>query len=113
MKLTGHGQVVLYKPSPHTSCTDYCSVLCWSYLVAGGCGLYTSCCCILYQLALVLALTFLPCTCGVSLLTSGASIPLAQMVVVTFDNLLWWCFFIQPLMQNCICTQATCTVWWW
>ena len=87
MKLTGHGQVVLYKPSPHTSCTDCCSVLCWSYLVAGGCGFICKLLLYSYQLALVLARTFLPCACGVSLLTSCASIPLAQVVVVTCCNL--------------------------
>ena len=55
------------------------------------------CCCIPYRLALMLALTFAPCaltfapctltfapcTYGVSLLSTGATIPLAQMVVVT------------------------------
>ena len=32
-------------------------------------------------------LTFGPCACGVSLLSNGANIPLAQMVVVTSCNL--------------------------
>ena len=71
------------------------------------------CCCIPYRLALMLAptfapcvltfapcvLTFAPCACGVSLLSNGANIPLAQVVVVTSCNLRRWCFFIQPLAQ--------------
>ena len=71
------------------------------------------CCCIPYRLALMLAptfapcvltfapytLTFGPCACGVSLLSTGANIPLAQVVVVTSCNLRSWCFFIQPLAQ--------------
>ena len=112
------------------------------------------CCCIPYRLVLMLApifapcvltfapylLTFGPCACGVSLLSTGANIPLAQVVVVTSCNLHSWCFFTQPLAQivhlhtwwyhplqlalvvpsasihwrkYCTCTQATCTVWWW
>ena len=46
-----------------------------------------------------LYLTFGPCVCGVSLLSTGANIPLAQVVVVTSCNLCRWCFFIQPLAQ--------------
>ena len=71
------------------------------------------CCCILYRLALMLAptfapcvltfapyiLTFGPCACGVSLLSTGANIPLEQVVVVTSCNLRSWCFFTQPLAQ--------------
>ena len=71
------------------------------------------CCCILYRLALMLAptfapcvltfapyiLTFGPCACDVSLLSTGANIPLAQVVVVTSCNLRSWCFFTQPLAQ--------------
>ena len=71
------------------------------------------CCCIPYRLALMLArtfapcvltfapctLTFAPCAYGVSLLSIGATIPLAQMVVVTSCNLRWWCFILQPLAQ--------------
>ena len=71
------------------------------------------CCCILYRLALMLTptfapcvltfapyiLTFGPCACGVSLLSTGANIPLAQVVVVTGCNLRSWCFFTQPLAQ--------------
>ena len=71
------------------------------------------CCCIPYRLALMLALTvapcvltfapctltFAPCAYGVSLLSTGATIPLAQMVVVTSCNLRWWCFILQPLAQ--------------
>ena len=44
-------------------------------------------------------LTFAPCTYGVSLLSTGATIPLAQVVVVTGCNLRWWCFILQPLAQ--------------
>ena len=64
------------------------------------------CCCIPYRLALMPALTFAPCVLtfapctltfapcayGVSLLSTGATIPLAQMVVVTSCNLRWWCY---------------------
>jgi len=64
------------------------------------------CCCIPYRLALMLALTFAPCTLtfapctyGVSLLSTGATIPLAQVVVVSSCNLRWWCFILQPLAQ--------------
>ena len=111
-----------------------------------------ACCrCIPYQLALMLALTFAPCVLtfapctlifepcayGVSLLSTGATIPLAQVVVATSCNLRWWCFILQPLVQivhlntwwftlcnlrwwcfssthwRKYCTRATCTVWWW
>ena len=44
-------------------------------------------------------LTFGSCACGVSLLSTGANIPLAQVVVATSCNLRSWCFFIQPLAQ--------------
>ena len=78
-------------------------------MVGGGGG----CCCIPYRLALMLAATFAPCVltfapyiltfgscaCGVSLLSTGANIPLAQVVVATSCNLRSWCFFIQPLAQ--------------
>ena len=64
------------------------------------------CCCIADRLVLMLALTFAPCaltfapcTYGVSLLSTGAIIPLAQVVVVTSCNLRWWCFILQPLAQ--------------
>ena len=39
------------------------------------------------------ALTFAPCTCGVSFLSTNASTPLANMVVATGCNLRWWRFF--------------------
>ncbi len=52
------------------------------------------CCCIVDRLVLMLALpfapcalTFAPCTYGVSLLSTGATIPLVQVVVVTSCNL--------------------------
>ena len=71
------------------------------------------CCCIPYRLELMLAPTFAPCVltfapyilifgpcaCDVSLLSTGANIPLAQVVVVTSCNWRWWCFSIQPLAQ--------------
>ena len=101
-------------------------------------------CCIPWRLVLMLALTFasciftfVPCTCGVSLLSNGANIPLAQVLIVTSCNLCWWCFIIHPLLQivhlhtwwylslqrvlvpislshwckHCPFTWATCTVW--
>ena len=77
-----------YKPSPHASCSDCCIVLCWSYLQAWSMVLVvvvSCCCCIPYKLALMLG--------------PGATIPFAQVVVVTSCNLRWWCFFIQPLAQ--------------
>ena len=81
--------------------------------MVGGGGGCSCCCCIPYRLALMLAVTFAPCdltfapniltfgscACGVSLLSTGANIPLAQVVVSTSCNLRWWCFFIQPLAQ--------------
>ena len=75
----------------------------WSVVVV---VVVACCCCILYRLALMLALTFAPyiltfgpCACDVSLLSTGANIPLAQVVVVTSCNLRSWCFFTQPLAQ--------------
>ena len=82
----------------------------WSVVVV---VVVACCCCIPYQLALMLApifapcvltfapyiLTFGPCACSVSLLSTGANIRLAQVVVVTSYNLHWWCSFIQPLVQ--------------
>ena len=108
------------------------------------------CCCIPWRIVLTLALTFapcmtfvsyiltsVPCTCGVSLLSNGASIPLVQVLVVTSCNLCWWSFVIHPLLQivllhtwwylplqlrlvaissshlckHCPFTWATCSVW--
>ena len=89
----------------------------WSVVVVVG---VACCCCIPYRQALMLPPTFVPCVltfapcvltfapynltfrlcaCGVSLLSTGANIPLAQVVVVTSCNLRSWCFFIQPLAQ--------------
>ena len=82
----------------------------WSVVVV---VVVACCCCILYRLALMLAptfapcvltfapyiLTFGPCASGVSLLSTGANIPLAQAVVVTSCNLRSWCLFTQPLAQ--------------
>ena len=44
-------------------------------------------------------LTIAAYSCGVFFHSSGANIPLAQVVVVTSCNLRWWCFSIQPLAQ--------------
>ena len=44
-------------------------------------------------------LTVAPCAYGVSLLSTGATILLAQVVVVTSCKLRWWCFILQPLAQ--------------
>lgn len=85
---------LIYKSSPYVRCIDCCIVVCWSYLVGGGCAI-ACCCCFPYQVALMLALTlapcvrtiapwilaFAPCVCGVSLLSTGASIPLAHVMV--------------------------------
>ena len=65
------------------------------------------CCCIPYQLALMLAptfaisvltlapcaLTFAPCTCGVILLSTSVSTPLAHMVAVIGCYFRWWRIF--------------------
>ena len=56
-------------------------------------------------------LTFGPCAGGVSLLSTGANIPLAQVVVVTSCSLRSWCFFIQPLAQ--ILHLHPGNLWWW
>ena len=83
----------------------------WSVVVV---IVVTCCCCIPYRLALMLALifapcvltfapyilTFRPCACGVSLLSTGANIPLAQVVVVTSCNLhALMVLFTEPLAQ--------------
>ena len=74
------------------------------------------CCCIPYRLALMLALTFAPCAYGVSLLSTGATIPLAQVVIVTSCNLRWWCFILQPLAQIVYLHTwwlTLCNLRWW
>ena len=90
----------------YASCSDCCIVLCWSWSVVVVVVVVECCCCIPYRLALMLvltfapsvltfapcALTFAPCACGVILLSSSASTPLAPMVVVTGCNLRWWSF---------------------
>ena len=82
----------------------------WSVVVV---VVVVCCCCIPYRQVLMLPPTFAPCVltfapynrtfrlcaCGVSLLSTCANIPLAQVVVVTSCNLRSWCFFIQPLAQ--------------
>ena len=57
-------------------------------------------------------LPFAPCACGVSLLSNGASIPLALVVVVTSCNLHWWCFFVQPLVQTLHLHSGTCIIYY-
>ena len=69
--------------SLHASCTDCCIMLCWSYLVGGGCGCML--CCIPYQLALMLALPFAPCflpfaPCILTFAPCGCGVSLLQMV---------------------------------
>ena len=78
--------------------TSCCADSIWSLVVV---VVVACCCCIPYRLALMLALTFAPCvltfapcTYGVSLLSTGATIPLAQVVVVTSCNLRWWYFIL-------------------
>ena len=44
-------------------------------------------------------MAFGPCACGVSLLSTGAIIPLAQVVVVTSCNLCWWCYIYIIILQ--------------
>ena len=56
-----------------------------------------SCCCIPLQLALMLVLTFAPCTGGVFLPPTGANTPLAHVVVSTCSNLHWWCYNIDKI----------------
>ena len=61
-------------------------------------------------------LTFAPCTYGVSLLSTGATIPLAQVVVVTSCNLRWRCFILQPLAQIVhlhLWWFTLCNLRWW
>ena len=80
------------------------------------------CCCIPYRLALMTltlapcTLTFAACAYGVSLLSTGATIPLAQVVVVTSCNLRWWCFILQPLAQIVHLHTwwlTLCNLHWW
>ena len=92
--------VIIQVASIAASC---CAALIWMMVVV----VVVACCCrIQYRLALMLAMAFAPCvltiaSCayGVSLLSTGANIPLAQVVVVTSCNLRWWSFFIHPLAQ--------------
>ena len=54
-----------------------CAGLIWSAVVV----VVVACCsCMLYWLALMLAQTFAPCACGISLLSTGVNIPLAHVV---------------------------------
>ena len=87
--------------NPYASCSDCYIVLCWSWSVVVVVVVVECCCCIPYRFVLMLVLTFTPsvltfascvltfapCTCGVILLLTSASTPLAHMVVVTGCNL--------------------------
>ena len=53
-------------------------------------------------------LTIAPCACGVSLLSTSATTPLAHMVVVTGCNLRWW-HFPSAIGTNTPCTGGCVT----
>ena len=121
-------QVYMYIPPPQHTSTYYhhwppshsasCLSASANFVSVGGWKSNTSASCrgdtTLYRLVLMLALNFVrcvltfepcilifaPCTCGVFLLSTGANIPLAQVVVVTSCKFQWWCFFLQPLVQR-------------
>ena len=121
---------------PYASCSNYCIMLCWSWLVLLVLLVVVvveCCCCIPYRLALMLVLTFAPivltfapciltfapCACGVILLSTSASTPLAHMVVVTGCNLRWLAFFLPltgahtpalALEKLALCGGS---LWWW
>ena len=71
------------------------------------------CCCIPYRLVLMLALTFAPCVlifepykltfrpcvCGVTLLSTGANIPLTQVVVV-YIHIIYIYIYIYIYIHN-------------
>ena len=127
---------------PYASCSNYCIMLCWSWLLLLVVLLVVVvveyCCCIPYRLALMLVLTFAPivltfapcaltfasCTCGVIILSTSASTPLAHMVVVTGCNLRWCRVFFHPLVHilhlhssNLHCVVVVCgggsCMWMW
>ena len=106
-------------------------MLCWSYSVAGGGG-GCSCMLLLHPVPTsadagpdlctlcpdlcTCTLTFAPCAYGVSLLSTGATIPLAQVVIVTSCNLRWWSFILQPLAQIVYLHTwwlTLCNLRWW
>ena len=67
-------------------------------------------------------LTFAPCACGVILLSTSASTPLAPMVVVTGSNLRWWWCHPLQLALVVVSPITTCAGggvthcnlrWWW
>ena len=103
---------------PYASCSDCCIMLCWSWLVVV--VVVKCCCCIPYRLALMLVLafdpsvltfapsvlTFAPCACGVILLPTSTSTPLAHMVVVTGCNLRRWRFSFSHWLKPSL-------YWWW
>ena len=101
-QVRGHHLALMQVALIAASC---CAAPIWSMVVV---VVAVACCwCILYQLALMLALTLAPfiltcapCAYSVYLLSTGAIIPLAQVVGVTSCNLRRWCFFIQPLAQT-------------
>ena len=106
---------------PYASCRDCCIMLCWSWSV-GVVVVVKCCCCIPHRLVLMLVLTFAPsvltfalCTCGVNLLSTSASTPLAHILVVTGCNLSWWCF-PSAIGTNTPCNgggDTRCNLHWW
>ena len=142
----------------YASCIDCGIMLCWSYLVSvvvvHGCscmlllhpvlaspGGGPDCCTLCPELA-PCTLTFARSACAVSLLSTGANITLAQVVVVTSyvvtcageafsfshysaDSPLahvvvspstacaGGAFSSSHWRKYCAGTRATCTVWWW
>ena len=83
--------MLLLHPLP--TCTDAGPDLCTNFLTFAPC-----------------ALTFASCACGVIILSTSASTPLAHMLAATCAGAVFssthWCTYS-------ICTRATCTVWWW
>ena len=106
--------------NPYASCSDCCIVLCGSWSVVVVLAVVECCCWIPYWLALMLVLTFAPfvltfapcalafalCACGIILLSTSASTPLAHMVVVTGCNLRWWRFSFSH-WRNTPCTSGS------
>ena len=58
-------------------------------------------------------LTFVPCTCGFSLLSNGANISFAHVVVSLSATCAGGAFSFSHWHKNCTGTRATYTVWWW
>ena len=93
-------QVVLIAAS---FCAAHIMLSAWSMVLV---VVASCCCCISYRLALMLVLTFasgvltiVAYSCGVFFLSSGANIPLAQVVAVISCNVRWWCSFMKLQVQ--------------